>query len=176
MQTVYCRVDDADALAALAANSDVAALLVLGGEDLRHMPRSRAAAAWCRARQAQGLPLPRLLLSGGGRDAPTAPTEAECMARFLQRQGLPAANMVLDTHARNTLHNMQRSRHLLDGTPARAVVLVTDAFHAPRSAWLYAQVHGCAPAAVLVTACRGSLRLRLRERGAWTLQAAAARW
>jgi len=164
-------------------------VLVLGGEDVGRMHRSRAAAAYYRARQRIGLPVPKLLLSGGAMarlsDLHWLPadqkgalaasgavlTEAQCMGLFFHVEGMKDLPVRQEQRATSTVENMLLSARHLTETDTGSVVLVTDAFHAPRSVWLYRKISGQMPDAVVISSNKGTLRLRVRERVAWAWSA-----
>ncbi len=161
-------------MAGLESTPDIAALLVLGGEDRKRWPRSRAALAYYRTSVVSGLLPPKLIVTGGalashqGRWA----CEAVWMAEFLESEGVPDTDIWRETLARNTLQNvvLGGALALREGMPSTGLALVSDDFHLPRCRWLFERVFGHAPAAVLGSGERGSLWLRCRERWAQAVQ------
>ncbi len=156
------------------------ALLVLGGEDPLHRPRSRTALHYyldCRAR-AQALP--RLVLSGAGVVAAgvggahaAGVTEAAGMAAYLVAHGVAPAHVLQEPLARTTLANVVLGGVLAAQHGLERVALVSDDFHLWRALRLYQRVWGCAPALCLASGARGSAYLRLREKAVFALQMAA---
>lgn len=161
------------------------ALLVLGGEDRTHWHRSRAAVRYYLACRTAGVALPRLVVTGGalvpqggtgpgvGRGMAPGLTEAAWMAHFLQLQGIPAAHVLQEAHALNTLGNVALGGALAAHHGLQRLVLVSDDFHLRRSARLFERVWGHAPAGCVGTGYAGSWRLRWREKLAFALQMAA---
>ena len=160
----------------------VDALLVLGGEDRDHWPRSRAALRCYVACQAAGAPLPRLIVSGGallpcvGADGRAVEaTEAACMMQFLQAQGVPAEHVLQEARAQDTLGNVAWGGALARRHGLRRVALVSDDFHLWRSRRLFERVWGHPPTACVGSGHQGSWRLRLREPLVLALQLAVLR-
>jgi uncharacterized SAM-binding protein YcdF (DUF218 family) len=80
--------------------------------------------------QRQGI-VSRLILSGG---VPRGGhTEAEVMSRMALSLGVPRSAIVLEPAARSTIENFACSRPLLGAPGARSALLVTEAWHMPRS-------------------------------------------
>lgn len=77
---------------------------------------------------------PRLLLSGGGAGAVP---EAEVMRRLAVAAGVPESALLLDTRSANTVENALECACLLAVDRPGAVLLVTDAAHAPRAHLLF---------------------------------------
>lgn len=151
------------------------ALLVLGGEDNAQRTRSRAAVRYYRDCQAAGLPLPCLVVTGAPAAHASGTSEAAWMARYLHAQGLPAAHVLQETQARDTLGNVTLGVALAARHGLRRLVLVSDDFHLRRSARLFQRVWGHAPTGCLGTGYAGTWRLRVREVLAFALQMAALR-
>ncbi|MDD2711776.1 MAG: YdcF family protein [Simplicispira sp.] len=159
------------------------ALLVLGGEDPLHRPRSRTALHYYLACRARGQAPPCLVLSGAGESsggavatAPghsVAPTEAAAMADYLVARGVAPAHLLQEPLARNTLANVVLGGALATRHGLQRVLLVSDDFHLWRALRLYERVWGRAPAAWLASGERGSAYLRLREKAVFALQTGA---
>ncbi|ODT82796.1 MAG: hypothetical protein ABS76_07000 [Pelagibacterium sp. SCN 64-44] len=79
---------------------------------------------------------PVLLSGGGGFLAGETESEAETVRRFLLDHGVDAARLVLETESRNTAENAAFTRDMLRGRNG-PIILVTSAFHMPRSVGLY---------------------------------------
>ena len=70
-------------------------------------------------------------------------TEAAAMAAFAEQRGLPAAAVVLEEHARDTLGNAYFVRRdILQPNDWRSVRVVTNDFHLSRAAWVFRKVLG----------------------------------
>lgn len=65
--------------------------------------------------------------------------EAETAARFFEQQGIARERLVLEGESRNTDENADLTRAMLGDAPG-TVVLVTSAFHMPRSVGLFRRV------------------------------------
>lgn len=91
---------------------------------------------------ARRYPLVPIVVSGGigGLAAATGAegieTDATSMQRFLIEQGIAPERIELDTTSRNTEENAVQTRELLLAADA-PILLVTSAFHMPRSVGLY---------------------------------------
>ena len=155
------------------------ALLVLGGEDPLHRPRSRAALHYYLACRARAQELPCLVLSGAGVTAAgagahtTGVTEAEGMAAYLVARGVAPTHVLQEPLARTTLANVVFGGALAAQHGLERVALVSDDFHLWRALRLYQRVWGCTPALCVASGARGSAYLRLREKAVFALQMAA---
>lgn len=132
------------------APASVAAIIVLGGSTDGRIGLARGVTELSEAgdRMTEAAVLARLypdapvLISGGlgGIGAVVGPggseTDAASGARFLLQHGIAADRLVLDDTSRNTDENAENSRALLNGDGA-PILLVTSAFHMPRSVGLY---------------------------------------
>lgn len=76
--------------------------------------------------------VPRLLMSGG--TDPDGSNQAEAMRAMALNLGVPEAHIIIEPRSENTYQNMVFSRPLLEN--AASVIVVSDAFHLPRSRWL----------------------------------------
>ncbi|MDD2547726.1 MAG: YdcF family protein [Burkholderiaceae bacterium] len=156
---------------------DIRALLVMGGEDRKRWPRSRAALAHYQACVAGGGPVPCLIVTGGAeaRHAGRWASEAAWMAEFLESEGVPPEHLWRETLARNTLGNvvLGGALALWRGITVTELALVSDDFHLGRCRQLFTRVFGHAPTACLGSGDPGSAWLRLREPWAYAVQARA---
>jgi uncharacterized SAM-binding protein YcdF (DUF218 family) len=85
-------------------------------------------------------PEARIVLSGGtGLLIADGEPEAETAARFFADHGIARERLVLEGESRNTDENAELTRLMLGDNPG-AVVLVTSAFHMPRSVGLFRKV------------------------------------
>lgn len=78
-----------------------------------------------------------LLLSGGGFDRVDVEMEAVGMASLLTMFGIPESALWLDTESRNTYENALYSAEILEAEGIEEIVLVTSAFHMPRSVAIF---------------------------------------
>lgn len=70
------------------------------------------------------------LVLDGERDADTAP-------KLFEALGIPASRLVLEKESRNTYENVENIRQLVTPGPDETWLLVTSAFHMPRSMGLF---------------------------------------
>lgn len=113
----------------------VDAIVVLGGEAAREVESawSGDAAGLAGSRVGFGYLLyragraPTVLLSGGDGDA-------QRMAATLEREGVPAAALRLETSSRTTYENARNSAVLLRAEGVHTILLVTAPAHMPRAA------------------------------------------
>jgi uncharacterized SAM-binding protein YcdF (DUF218 family) len=86
---------------------------------------------------------PVILLSGGSiqwLDSRGASTPAQEMAEFLRWLNIPESSLWLETESRNTRENALYSQEMLQAQGIDTVILVTSAFHMPRSVLLFQKV------------------------------------
>jgi uncharacterized SAM-binding protein YcdF (DUF218 family) len=85
-------------------------------------------------------PEARILLSGGsGRLIEEAYSEAEATADVLVRLGVPRERMILEGRSRNTHENAVFSLAMAEPAPGERWLLVTSAWHMPRSIGVFRQ-------------------------------------
>lgn len=74
-----------------------------------------------------------LILCGGrpGRDA--GQSEAGAMRAICLDAGVPAQAITLEETSESTIENLRNARALLPDVSGQPIVLITDAFHAPRA-------------------------------------------
>ena len=125
--------------------AEVGTIVMLGGATVSRVSTTRGVPEMNEAgdrlsetlRLAQLYPEARILLSGGvGLMVPDSEPEAVTAQRFLQQLGIAPERLILEGDSRNTDENAALSRELLADRPG-AVVLVTSAFHMPRSVGLF---------------------------------------
>jgi uncharacterized SAM-binding protein YcdF (DUF218 family) len=84
---------------------------------------------------------PYLLLSGGSIDwLSDQPSPADDMATLLEQLGVPRWAMWLETQSRNTYENALYSQKILQAKGIQRVILVTSAWHMPRSVGVFEHV------------------------------------
>jgi uncharacterized SAM-binding protein YcdF (DUF218 family) len=77
---------------------------------------------------------PRLIVSGGKGDDERVP-EAQAMAEYLARRGVPADRLLLEARSRSTEENLLFSKAIMDELrPGARATIVTSDFHAFRAA------------------------------------------
>lgn len=83
-------------------------------------------------------PEARILIAGAGSVlTPGQDTEAEAGARFFRDFGIAPERLVLENESRNTEENAMNSKVVADPKPGETWLLVTSAFHMPRSMGLF---------------------------------------
>lgn len=124
---------------------DVAAIIMLGGATAGRVSTRRQVAELSEAgdrltetlRLARLYPEARIVLSGGvGLLIADGEPEATTAQRFFVEQGVEPDRLVLEAESRNTDENATLTLALL-GDPDGAVMLVTSAFHMPRSVGIF---------------------------------------
>lgn len=129
------------------APSDVSAIVLLGGATMARPSTARQVAELNQAGDrltttlwlAQRNPQARIVLSGGaGFLMGETEDEADTMRRFFISFGIEEDRLVLEGDSRNTAENASFTRDMI-GEASGAVILVTSAFHMPRSVGLYRQ-------------------------------------
>ncbi|MBL8744362.1 MAG: YdcF family protein [Myxococcales bacterium] len=100
--------------------------------------------------------------------------EAEGMARWLRRGGVPEGSLRVDRHATTTRENAARAREILQREGIREVCLVTQPFHTRRALLLFRRAGFDAWAHPIdggVSRARPASTLRwvVREYGSWLL-------
>lgn len=89
-------------------------------------------------RLAQRHPEARIMIAAGpGALAIEQEPEAHAAQRMLEAFGIDPARIVLDDKSRNTEENAQFAKQLAGSTPGQTWLLVTSAFHMPRSVGLF---------------------------------------
>lgn len=134
-------------LAALPARAD-AAVLLTGITEVDKSPHDRVYLGAGADRLTNALWLyragrvRRILISGGsGAVLQKAHTEAADLATLLRLAGVPAADILLEDHSRNTRENALFTQRLLAAHPdIHSLVLVTSAFHQRRALGCFQKV------------------------------------
>lgn len=90
---------------------------------------------------ARRFPDMRLVFTGFSASlAPDGPSEADVARRFFEEQGVDPARIVYEDRARNTFENAVFSKPLVSPQPGETWLLVTSAFHMPRSVGIFRKV------------------------------------
>jgi uncharacterized SAM-binding protein YcdF (DUF218 family) len=91
-------------------------------------------------------PQARIVFAGGDAtlledlDSTEAPTEAEAARRFFVSLGIPESRLILEDRSRNTRENAQFVQRMLAQRPGERWLLITSAWHMPRSVGLFRKV------------------------------------
>lgn len=89
-------------------------------------------------RLAQLYPAAKILISGGsGYMFPQGDTEAEAGMRFFKDLGVDPARIIQEDGSRNTEENAQFTKQTLNPQPGETWLLLTSAYHMPRSVGLF---------------------------------------
>ncbi|MCC7347982.1 MAG: YdcF family protein [Variibacter sp.] len=88
---------------------------------------------------ARRYPNARIAFSGGTGMIHGAVPEAVFARRFFQEMGIAPERIIVEDRARNTSENAIFTRRLLDPKPGERWLLVTSAFHMPRSMGIFRQ-------------------------------------
>lgn len=121
------------------------AIIMLGGATNSHVSAARSTVAMNDAGErltttlwlANRYPEASIVLSGGGGALEeSSESEAETAQRFFLAHGISPDRLVLEGHSRNTIENAANTRRLLEEGGGE-IILVTSAFHMPRSMGLF---------------------------------------
>lgn len=82
---------------------------------------------------ARRYPKAKLVFSGGSGSVRHDEREADYAQRFLAEQGLDTRRIIFERHSRNTIENAQHSLALAQPQTGETWLLLTSAFHMPRS-------------------------------------------
>jgi uncharacterized SAM-binding protein YcdF (DUF218 family) len=128
---------------------DVAGIIVLGGAigTTRGMTSLNDAGARMTDSTALALKFPKakLVFSGGDAtlveelDATEAKTEAEAARRFYVSLGIDERRLILEDKSRNTRENAILTKALINQKPGERWLLITSAWHMPRSVGIFRQ-------------------------------------
>ena len=89
---------------------------------------------------AHRFPQAKLVFTGGNASLkPDQPSEADIIYEYLLRAGLQAERLIMENKARNTAENVSRTKRLINPAQAQNWILITTAFHMPRSVGLFCQ-------------------------------------
>jgi uncharacterized SAM-binding protein YcdF (DUF218 family) len=126
------------------------AIVVLGGsiafpnshhKEIELMDASDRILKASRLYKAQKAPI--ILMSGGNVDflgTSDVPPESQLMAELAVEFGVPKAVMLTETTSRNTYENAKNSWAVLQPKGIKQILLVTSAFHMPRSVAIYKKI------------------------------------
>lgn len=91
-------------------------------------------------RLAQVYPQAKIIVTGGvGNPFQPSESDAEIARRFYAGFGIPEERLVFEGESRNTAENVEFTKALVDVAPGQSVLLVTSAFHMPRSMGIFRQ-------------------------------------
>ncbi|MCX5515257.1 YdcF family protein [Kaistia algarum] len=120
----------------------VAGIVVLGGAIDTRISESRGDYALADAaermteavRLARLYPEAKIVFTGGSADViPDGSTESDPARAFLLAMGLPADRLIIEGRSRDTAENARFTKELVQPKPGETWLLVTSAWHMPRS-------------------------------------------
>ncbi len=131
-------------------------IIVLGGATNLHITRSRntrsrneptvgeaAERIFKLIELARRFPDKRITFAGGGGlgadDSGPLSREADVVKILLERAGLPTGDILFERQSQNTWQNAEKLREILQPAPQSRWLLVTSAFHMPRSMGVFRQ-------------------------------------
>jgi len=85
------------------------------------------------AELARSFPNAKIVFSGGSGDLFGGASEADFVLRLFESFGIPHGRIVLESLSRNTIENARFTKELVHPTPGERWILVTSAYHMPRS-------------------------------------------
>lgn len=100
--------------------------------------RTAADRIFATAALARQYPNTRIVYSGGsGNLISTAAKESDYAAKLLESLGIPASRLIMERQSRNTQENAEFSKELVKPKSGERWLLVTSAYHMPRSIGLF---------------------------------------
>jgi uncharacterized SAM-binding protein YcdF (DUF218 family) len=126
----------------------IAGIIILGGFEDPYVGQGRNQLTLNEAAErlteglmlARKLPQARVVFSGGSASLiETVPSAANQIGQFLQSAGVTAERIVLEEVSRNTRENAVMTYDVLQPKPGERWLLVTSAFHMPRSMGIFRQ-------------------------------------
>jgi uncharacterized SAM-binding protein YcdF (DUF218 family) len=91
---------------------------------------------------ARQYPDARLVFSGGNASLQRdKPTEADQVRDYFLQSGIDASRLILENQARNTYENAVNSKRLVHPIEGENWVLITSAYHMPRSVGIFCRQH-----------------------------------
>lgn len=130
--------DKVDGVIVLGGSVDTSASAAWKHPTVNHAADRLIEFAWL----ARRYPEARLVFTGGSGSL-SAPDQLEApVARaVLERMGAPVERMVFEDRSRNTLENAVFTKELMQPKPGETWVLVTSAYHMPRSVGIFRKIN-----------------------------------
>lgn len=85
-------------------------------------------------------PKARIIFSGGSANLTDGPREADYAAAIFERLGVAKDRLIMERRSRNTMENAEFSKELAAPKSGERWLLVTSAFHMPRSIGIFRKV------------------------------------
>lgn len=132
----------------LSAADDIAGIIVMGGGEDSYVTAGRGAVALNDAAErltesvalARRFPKARVVFTGGSTEIVVAATYgADAARQFFREQGIEDGRVTLENRARNTYENAILTKALVNPNAGERWLLVTSAFHMPRSMGCFRQ-------------------------------------
>lgn len=126
--------------------SDVGTIIVLGGGFGGAVSRARgneelrdSGDRFVEALRLAGVyPHAKIVVTGGvGNPFQSAESDADIARRFYAGFGIPEDRLVFEGESRNTAENAEFTKSMIDLVPGRTTLLITSAFHMPRSMGIF---------------------------------------
>ena len=89
---------------------------------------------------ARHYPKARIIFSGGSANLTDGPREADYAAAIFERLGVAKDRLIMERRSRNTMENAEFSKELAAPKNGERWLLVTSAFHMPRSIGIFRKV------------------------------------
>jgi uncharacterized SAM-binding protein YcdF (DUF218 family) len=89
---------------------------------------------------ARQYPKARIIFSGGSANLTDGPREADYAAAIFERLGVARDRLIMERRSRNTMENAEFSKELAAPKGGERWLLVTSAFHMPRSIGIFRKV------------------------------------
>ena len=89
---------------------------------------------------ARQYPKARIIFSGGSANLTDGPREADYAAAIFERLGVAKDRLIMERRSRNTMENAEFSKELAAPKSGERWLLVTSAFHMPRSIGIFRRV------------------------------------
>lgn len=124
----------------------LAGIIVLGGSIEAELSEQRGFSVFGNALErltetvalARRYPQARIIFTGGSAALTgSKPKEAEYARQFFVGQGLSKERVIYEDRSRNTWENVENSKALINPRPSERWVLITSAFHMPRSVGIF---------------------------------------
>lgn len=123
-------------------------IVVLGGAIDADLSADHGAVVFARAADrvveaaalARQYPKARIIFSGGSANLTDGPREADYAAAIFERLGVAKDRLIMERRSRNTMENAEFSKELAAPKNGERWLLVTSAFHMPRSIGIFRKV------------------------------------
>jgi uncharacterized SAM-binding protein YcdF (DUF218 family) len=112
----------------------------------------------------------RLIVVSGGKGV-EGHEEADVMAAWLEREGVPRERLVVDREGWTTWHTAENTRRLLEARGLESAMVVTSYYHVPRARLAFARV-----GVPRVATARAPYRVALRDLWSLPREVAAYAW